>query len=202
MDFKIGNCRVCISPLFAVMLCVILLVDRTGIMLFGLLSVAIHETGHLVFMYLTRKYPEKVVFQLGGIIIKSRGFSDYNCDFLVALGGCLFNLIAFLISGFAYYQIRNEMLLVFAAGNFGLMLFNLVPVNGLDGMDLIKLSLLKKYRPEKVKSICNAISVSFLIVSLLISVYAVFYLGLNPTIIVCLLYLVVLTLLNIKNESS
>ena len=170
MDFKIGNCRVCISPLFAVMLCVILLVDRAGIMLFGLISVAIHETGHLVFMFMTKKYPEKVVFQLGGIIIKSSGFSGYTQDLLVALGGCFFNFVFFVVSALAYFKFADEKLLIFSASNFGLMFFNILPVNGLDGMDIIKLSLLRRYSPDKVKRICSAISLSFLVLSIISAV--------------------------------
>lgn len=84
------------------------------------------------------------------------------------------------------------------AGNLGLMIFNLLPVDGLDGMDLIRLKLLKKYPPDKVKTICKCISNTFLGVSLLVAVYAVINMGVNPTIIICLLYLLVLTLLNIK----
>lgn len=199
MDFKIGNCRICISPLFAVMLSLILLVDRTGIMLFGILSVVIHESGHLVFMYLTKKHPEKVVFQLGGIIISSQKSASYNSELLIALGGCLFNFFASLASGLIYLYSRNEMLFIFSAANFGLMLFNLMPINSLDGMDIIKFSLLKNYSMEKVKSVCNIISVCFLAAVSLLSVYSVVKFGLNPTILICLLYLLILTLISLKN---
>lgn len=199
MDFKIGNCRICISPLFAVMLSLILLVDRTGIMLFGILSVVIHESGHLVFMYLTKKHPEKVVFQLGGIIISSPKSASYNSELLIALGGCLFNFFACLASGLIYLYSRNEMLFIFSAANFGLMLFNLMPINSLDGMDIIKFSLLKNYSMEKVKSVCNIISVCFLAAVSLLSVYSVVKFGLNPTILICLLYLLILTLISLKN---
>ena len=199
MDFKIGNCRICISPLFAVMLSLILLIDRTGIMLFGILSVIIHETGHLVFMFLTKKHPEKVVFQLGGIIITSKKTASYNSELLIALGGCLLNFLACLTSGFIYLYNRNEMMFIFSAANFGLMIFNLMPINSLDGMDIIKFSLLKKYSLEKVRSVCNIISLCFLLVASFLSVYSVVTLGLNPTILICLLYLLILTLLSMKN---
>lgn len=198
MDFNIKGCHVSITPFFAVMLCLILLLDSTGIMLFGLIAVAIHETGHLIFMAITKKHLETVVFQLGGIIIKSSGFSDYNREFLVALGGCLFNFIAFSVLMLLYYINQSQVLLIFAAANLGLMIFNILPVNGLDGMDLIKLSFLKKYSPEKAIKLCNIISTLFLVTCLLASVCAVLYLGLNPTIIIALLYLLILTLISIK----
>lgn len=202
MSFKIGNCNIIISPLFVSALCVILLIDRTGIMLFGILAMIIHETGHLCFMIISKKYPQTISFQLGGIIIKSRGFSGYNYDFLIALGGCLFNFTAIAIACVYYYETKSEMSVLFAAANFGLMFFNLLPVNGLDGMDLIRLRLLKKHSIEKASRICNLISIVFLSFSILISVFAVINFSLNPTIVVSLLYLFILTLINIKQNQS
>ena len=63
MEFKIGDCRIFISPLFVVLISGVLLIDKTGIMLFGLISVAIHEIGHLIFMILLGKYPKSVLFE-------------------------------------------------------------------------------------------------------------------------------------------
>ena len=199
MEFKIGSCNVVISPLFAVMICLILLIDATGVMLFGLFAVAIHEIGHLVFMLITRKHIEKIVFQIGGIMIKSRGFSGYNSELLIAMGGCLFNFISFVITAGLLCNNYDEILLIFSAANFGLMIFNLLPINGLDGLDLIKIQLLKKYRPDKVKTICNAISLVVLVISIFVCLYSVLNFGINPTIFVCLLYLIILTLIGLKN---
>ena len=198
MEFRLGRCLVAISPLFVCFLCIILLVDRTGIMLLGLISVVIHELGHLIFMIITKKQPESVSFQLGGIIIKSNGFSGYNNDFLIAMGGCLFNLIAFSFSSYFYYKTKSEMAMLFSAGNLGLFLFNLLPVSGLDGMDLIKLKLLKKFSIEKTNKICNIISISFLLTSLFVAIVLTYFKSINPTILISLIYLIILTLISIK----
>lgn len=198
MEFRLGRCLIAISPLFVCFLCIILLVDRTGIMLLGLISVVIHELGHLIFMIITKKQPESVSFQLGGIIIKSNGFSGYNNDFLIAMGGCLFNLIAFSFSSYFYYKTKSEMAMLFSAANLGLFLFNLLPVSGLDGMDLIKLKLLKKFSIEKTNKICNIISISFLLTSLFVAIVLTYFKSINPTILISLIYLTILTLISIK----
>lgn len=198
MEFRLGRCLIAISPLFVCFLCIILLVDRTGIMLLGLISVVIHELGHLIFMIITKKQPESVSFQLGGIIIKSNGFSGYNNDFLIAMGGCLFNLIAFSFSSYFYYKTKSEMAMLFSAANLGLFLFNLLPVSGLDGMDLIKLKLLKKFSIEKTNKICNIISISFLLTSLFVAIVLTYFKSINPTILISLIYLIILTLISIK----
>ncbi len=198
MEFRLGRCLIAISPLFVCFLCIILLVDRTGIMLLGLISVVIHELGHLIFMIITKKQPESVSFQLGGIIIKSNGFSGYNNDFLIAMGGCLFNLIAFSFSSYFYYKTKSEMAMLFSAANLGLFLFNLLPVSGLDGMDLIKLKLLKKFSIEKTNKICNIISILFLLTSLFVAIVLTYFKSINPTILISLIYLIILTLISIK----
>lgn len=198
MEFRLGRCLIAISPLFVCFLCIILLVDRTGIILLGLISVVIHELGHLIFMIITKKQPESVSFQLGGIIIKSNGFSGYNNDFLIAMGGCLFNLIAFSFSSYFYYKTKSEMAMLFSAANLGLFLFNLLPVSGLDGMDLIKLKLLKKFSIEKTNKICNIISISFLLTSLFVAIVLTYFKSINPTILISLIYLIILTLISIK----
>ena len=167
-------------------------------MLLGLISVVIHELGHLIFMIITKKQPESVSFQLGGIIIKSNGFSGYNNDFLIAMGGCLFNLIAFSFSSYFYYKTKSEMAMLFSAANLGLFLFNLLPVSGLDGMDLIKLKLLKKFSIEKTNKICNIISISFLLTSLFVAIVLTYFKSINPTILISLIYLIILTLISIK----
>lgn len=167
-------------------------------MLLGLISVVIHELGHLIFMIITKKQPESVSFQLGGIIIKSNGFSGYNNDFLIAMGGCLFNLIVFSFSSYFYYKTKSEMAMLFSAANLGLFLFNLLPVSGLDGMDLIKLKLLKKFSIEKTNKICNIISISFLLTSLFVAIVLTYFKSINPTILISLIYLIILTLISIK----
>lgn len=200
MEFKILGCKIFISPLFVAFLCVVLLVDKTGVMVLGLLSVLIHESGHLFFMFLTKKKLETVNFQLGGIIIKSKGFSGYKYDFLVAIGGCFFNFLAFIIGFFCYYRFENEISLLFSSANFALMVFNLAPICGLDGMDLIRLKLLLKYPLEKVEKICNAISFIFIAISFCFSAVAVIFFHLNPSILICLIYLLILTIIGIKKR--
>lgn len=201
MCFEIFGCKVKITLTFALMLCFILFIDTTGAMLFGLISVAIHETGHLVFMLLAKKYPNTICFQIGGILINCRGLSSYTYDLAIAMGGCLFNLLVFLITAVIYNKTANPYLLLFSATNLGLLLFNLIPVNGLDGMDILKLILLKKYSLTKTKSLCKIISFIFLITSLLVCAYAVLNFELNPTVIVALFYLLILTLIGIKGDN-
>lgn len=194
MTFNIGNCKISISPLFVSFLCLILLIDTTGLMLFGFISVFIHESGHLIFMIIAKKPPAFIKFRLGGIIIESRGFSGYNKELLIASGGCLFNLFIFIFTFLYYSKTKSEMALLFSAANFGLFAFNLIPVNGLDGMDLIRFSLIKKFSPEKTEKFCKIISLIFIVASTLTAVFPALFHKLNPSILICLIYLIILTL--------
>lgn len=200
MSFCIGNCKISVSPLFVSFICLILLIDTTGLMLFGFISVFIHESGHLTMMILAKKPPAFIKFRLGGIIIESRGFSGYNKEFLIASGGCLFNFSVFVFAFLYYFNTKSEMALLFSASNFGLFAFNLVPIDGLDGMDLIRFSLIKKFSPDKTEKICKIISIVFILLGSLITTFFVITNRLNPTILICFIYLIILALIGIKQK--
>ena len=152
MEFEFYGCKIKVFPSFMIMICFVLLIDKTGIMLFSLLSALIHEIGHIVFIIFTKKKISKIIFQIGGIVIDSKGVANYKNEFLIALGGCFFNFIFFVLSFLIFVYTKYEIYLMFSATNLGLLLFNLMPVENLDGMDLLKI-LLNKY--SKIKVITN-----------------------------------------------
>ena len=194
MEFRIKNCSVIITPLFCAFLCALLLVDKTGLMLFGLLSAMIHEFGHIFFIKFSKKRINKIVFHLGGIIIDCKGIVSYKNEFLISLGGCLFNLIALVIS-LSFYSINhNQVILLFGATNFALLIFNLIPIEGLDGLDLIRYLLLTTFCVEKAKLYCKIISLISITILFLITII-LFVNQQNISLFVCLLYLIILMLI-------
>ena len=199
MEFSIKNCKIIISPLFIAFLSMILLVDKTGIMLFGLLSALIHELGHLIFIFFSKKKISKVSFQLGGVLIDSKGIIDYKYEFLISFGGCLSNFLFFVLFLSLYFNNRNELYLVFSATNFGLFAFNLMPIYGLDGMELTRIILLKRFETTKALFYCKIISFLYLIILSIITLFLFIYKQ-NVTLLICLLYLIIIMLLFSKNK--
>ena len=199
MEFKIKNCVFQISPMFVSFLCLILLIDSTGIMLFGLVSAIIHEIGHIIFICFSKKKISRVSFQLGAIIIDSKGLIDYKNEFLIAMGGCLFNFLFFALFFINYLYTNNEMCFLFSASNFGLFIFNLIPIEGLDGMDLIRIIFLKKYKFYKANHYCKIISFTFIILMIFV-VLSFCLIKRNLLFLIGMLYLIILILIFSKQK--
>lgn len=199
MEFNIKSCKVIITPLFVSFLSIILLIDKTGIMLFGLISALIHEMGHLIFIYFSGKKINKISFQLGGILIDCKGIVNYKYEFLIAFGGCLLNLIMFVLFLILFIYNRNEFSLVFSATNFGLFAFNLMPIYGLDGLDLLRIIFLQRFETQRALLYCKFISVMYVIILLIFTTF-LFIKKQNFSLLICLIYLMILMLIFIKNK--
>ncbi len=201
MEFKINGCKITVFPSFMIMICLVLLIDKTGIMLFSLLSALIHETGHIVFIILSKKKISKILFQIGGIIIDSKGVTSYKNEFVIAIGGCLLNFIFFLISLLLFVKTNNELYMIFSATNLGLFLFNLMPIENLDGMDLLRIFLNKYFDFNKSKTLSKIISYSFIFISFLFSLFLILQYKIKPVILICLIYLLILSIIFNKQNA-
>lgn len=200
MEFRINGCKIIVFPSFMIMICMVLLIDKTGIMLFSLLSALIHEMGHIIFIVISKKRINKIVFQTGRILIDSKGVIGYNNEFLIALGGCLFNFLFFILFLLLYIYLKNEIFLVASASNFGLLLFNIIPIKNLDGMDLIRIILSNFFENTKVNLIINIISFIFLFSIFSFALLCVIKHKLNLFVLICVMYLFIVSMIFNKSE--
>ena len=130
MNFTIRDFRLHISFFFLAALTFLLLTDRDGVALHGLLAAMIHESGHLLAMLLLRTPPAELRLCPFGIEIVKRESraNHYIEDAVISLAGPCANAVAcavFLSLG----QGEN----VFFAANFLLAVLNLLPIEPLDG---------------------------------------------------------------------
>ena len=79
-----------------------------------------------------------------------------------------------------------------------LLLFNLLPIKGLDGEQAVKYLLLMKFSPNTVSSITSAISISFVIVLFVLSVCSIILYNISPLILICGIYLLIITIMQIR----
>ena len=137
------------------------------------LIIIIHELGHLFFI---KKYKKEIIsikiYPFGGI-------TKYNFlvnhiikeELLISLGGILFQIILYLLFliMFKYNLINSYTYILFLKCNTSLIIFNIIPIVGLDGEKIIHLFLEIFFSYKKSNKISLIISILFFIIFIVIS---------------------------------
>lgn len=139
MTFKAFHINFKISYIFTAVLAVFIAADKTGNIIPLIIASLAHEAGHLVCMKLVKAPPSEIILTLGTIRIVNNTVTTNNENLIILLGGPIVNLVLFLIC------INIESLKLFAVINFVIFIFNLLPVEGLDGGSILKLALRLKH---------------------------------------------------------
>lgn len=191
MRFKLFGTEIYISFLFCALLCLMICVDRTGLVIPTLISVAVHEAGHLFVMYITESAPLSVKLIPASVQITRRAFESDKSAVSSLIAGPAANLCVALCAGLNFYIYEKTGALNLAVINAALGLFNLLPVCGFDGGDLLLILLSKKHNPQKcvfILRIITAITALFtLAAAIIISVKS----GLNLSVFTVALYFTV-----------
>ena len=191
MSFRIFGVNFEFSVPFAVLLAFLLVTDSTGLMSASLLAVALHEIGHLFAMLITKCQPTKIKCGLSGILISGNSYCTQKQTLLISVSGPLMNLLltaVFLGFGVVF---DSYMLCVFSAVQFLVGAVNLLPIDGLDGGDILK-NILFSISVKNAGFLCSLVSI--------ITACAVFVLGLavvvknvsNPSLLLLGIYLIIL----------
>ncbi len=131
MSFKVFNLEVRIHFLFTVILSLLLCIDKSGVALSSLLSVAIHEMGHVLIMLLIGQRLRSIDLFANGVHIESNYTFSKVKRILIAIGGPAANLIPII-----FIKDINFKTAMMVNG-----LFNLIPISGTDGGDIIDVAL-------------------------------------------------------------
>ncbi|MCH5303679.1 MAG: site-2 protease family protein [Ruminococcus sp.] len=153
MRLKINNFVISISfPALAVFSFFVINTNLSRFFL-CLVSIVIHETGHLsamMFLGLNPKGIEIKAFDIK-IIENSRYNTSFSKDILITLSGPLFNIFAFL----AFISFSKD----FAYINLFIGIFNLLPATSLDGGQIVYLVLSKHLSTDKSAKITDIITI-------------------------------------------
>ncbi len=144
MRFRLFGTEIYVSFLFAALIAVMLATDRTGLALPTLFSVFMHEMGHLFCMWASDTEPREIRLIPTSVQITSSIKGSYKKDIAVAVCGPVVNIILFLILIFNYAAFGIQTVLYYALLNLIIGLFNLLPVNGLDGGTILYSLLAKR----------------------------------------------------------
>ncbi len=127
---------------FPAVLAFMLCTDREGTALLCLTACVLHEMGHLVIMLLEKKPPSEIILYGGGIHIHGGSKS-----LLCASGGCIVNILLFLI--FYFILPEGEKLKLFGVINLIMAAVNLLPVKELDGRLILEGAFIAALPPHK-----------------------------------------------------
>lgn len=147
MSFVIARCRVEINFLFVAVIAFLLLVDRSALAGLSMVAAVVHECGHILCMYLFSVPPTKVRFNPFGIdIVEHTGSKrSYKKDAWIAIAGPGANTLVFALFLLLNLLFHNVYLYTFCLANGALAIFNLLPIEPLDGGQALYCLLCSKY---------------------------------------------------------
>ena len=135
------------------------------------LIIIVHEIGHIIFIKLFNKNIVSIKFYAFGGISKYNTLVNHQIleELLIAIGGILNQMILFIIFKILYsFNIINIYTYkLFINNNLSLLLFNLIPMIGLDGEKIIHLLLeyiLPYYLVNKIMIIVSILSIIIFII--------------------------------------
>lgn len=177
---RLGRAR--ISPAFIIMLAAFVLLDGTALLLGLMASVALHELAHVAAILRRGGSIERVELRAFRINIRlgRETCLSYRDEMAVALAGPLANIAAA-----AALTLWSAVLGAFAgalfmvAANAALCLFNLLPIEDLDGGRTLRALLMTRMDMHLAERICTAVSWAFMLPLLALSVMLVVWSGYN-----------------------
>ena len=188
MSFTVFNTKIKISFLFMATLCVLLMCDKTGLVLPMLFAVFLHEMAHLSVMWVSRCAPKEINLCPGGVQILASTVKN-KPEILILLSGPVINILLFIILWFPFDKTSHTSVLEFAVINLIYGVFNLIPVRNLDGGSIVEIILTEFLGFQKARIILNIITIAFAVFILLLALFFSINGDINYSLYIMVLYL-------------
>ena len=188
MHFYIKTTRIDLGFPFAASAAVILMFDKSGTALLIFLCCALHEAGHILLLSLCSAPPDAIILGVFGMRIE-RGevCLDYRREAVCALAGPAANFIVSLaVLPFARVYPNA---LKFAALSAGIGVFNLLPVEPMDGAAALKSLLLLKYEEHTAERVVDIFAAVLLIPLAVCGIILLIKTGNNFTLLCVCIYI-------------
>lgn len=190
LEARIRGIEFRMSLLFPAILVLLFTVDRSGIVEWCVAASILHEAGHFIAMYALGCRPAQVIVGFFGVCVVQdpTALMSYRHSRTVALAGPAVNLLTFLVM-LALTGLSMPCLVHLIFG-----MFNLMPVEPLDGGQALYYTLLGHMEEERAGRILTAVSILTLIPMATAGFYLLIRSGYNFTLIAVSLYLGMLLL--------
>ncbi len=197
MKFNLRHCRVSISFPFLTACTILVLTENNNFMICALLPAAFHEFGHIFAMFLKKYKPHEINVRLFSvdIIDNSRIYRDYNSDIFILFLGPLTNIFLGTIFFILYRVLNVSWFVSFSYGNLFLAFFNLLPIEPLDGGQILFNLLIRRIKLQKAEKLISLISVVFLFPVAILGFYVLLTSKYNFSLLFLSCYLMCILLL-------
>ena len=156
----------------------------------SLMSCFLHETGHLLAMFLFGVKVKKIILYGAGIkIIRGYSLKEKKKEFIILISGCLMNIIMFLL----FFFLKGDSFKTFSVINLVTAIFNILPIKSLDGGAI--LLLLTEEKPHLftfVNILTTIITPLFVVVFILL--FSRF--RINPSLLISGVYFFIFSLMD------
>ena len=187
VKLKLFGVDVWVSYLFLAILSVLVLADKTGMLSNSLLSVVFHETGHFVALKLLCVGFTKIEFSLATVRITTREILGPCKSAIVAFCGPAINMI---LSFFVLCPQLN--LKHFGAVNIVMFIFNMLPIKGLDGGDVL-FGMLNAIGIKGATKVMGCISILVTVLIIVAGCALIYLTHQNVTLLLVGIYLFILS---------
>lgn len=189
MKITIFGINITISFLFCAILSILMLCDRTGMIVPMFIAVIMHELGHLAVMKFFGCAPTEIRLIPGSVRIVTPVCTEKH-SVLILVSGSLLNIIIFLIVYISSTIQCVNYYIDFAFINLIYGIFNLLPFNALDGGSILEEIISTKLGNIKAKKIIKIITLFGAVLFLLAFIILAVNESVNYSLLVLCLYLV------------
>lgn len=193
MTFNVLGIKIEISFLFVCLITAFIIVESSELLIWGLSSALIHELGHILIMILVGHKPSRIIFNFFDIDIKDdkRNNRNYKEDILILLGGPAANFLMGVILWLLYvFNCGNENILVLITENLFLGAFNVLPIESLDGGQILYIYLSNRLQQDKAMMILELISFAVLFPLAILGFYVLLISKYNYSLLLVSCYLI------------
>ena len=187
--------RLRFSLLFPAMVVVLLMLDQSGLSAVCIAASAMHEAGHFLALMAFRVKPAGLTLGMFGIRVEQDAARPlcYRQNVVVSLAGPMVNLLSFAL--YALCTGFSEM----ACVHLVLAVFNLLPMEPLDGGQALLAFLSMKGDADRAQRILFGVSIAVLLPLAAAGFYILIDSGYNFSLLMVTAYLCLLVLFKRKN---
>lgn len=201
MSFNLFGCNLKVSFWFLAFITGVIMIDGSNELLLGVLAAIFHELGHIFAMILNKDRPSEIKFGLFDIAIidSNRNNRNFSGDLFILFFGPATNYILALVFYIMFKITYIDIFILFSTQNFLLGVLNSLPIESLDGGQILYIFLTRFVYEERAQIVLELISFLFLLPLACAGFYILLQSKYNFSLLLVSLYLIVL-LFTKKND--